>query len=253
MLLTKQLALLGHEVTGCVDAEAALEKYQQDNFSLIIVAFALPGMNGLEFCHKIQPFPQRAKTVILVNIDREQPEEIQLILEAGANDYLMTPTNRTQLHSRLLVIEQQQRELSEYYSVREQRHSSGESLEYFPERTEPDLIEYAEPESVGIEKMAEEEEPAMQDESKEKDAVSPEQEAQIVETPEVERAFMIRLAPMPLNNALEICEQHFLRDMLVHNNWDKNNTAELLGIPLRILLRKMKKYNIFPREFLQKD
>jgi CheY-like chemotaxis protein len=231
-LLKKQLSLLGHEVTDCADAETALEIYQQAEFSLIIVALDLSGMNGLEFCHKIQAFPRRAKTFILVSTGRERPEEIQLALEAGANDYLVTPTSPSQLQVRLLVVEQQLKELTEYYQAREQIQHIGWHAE--------DLSHKIPPLSGSVEI--------------ELDAVNPDQEEQeaVEEPSEEEGFFTIKLEPTTLNNALEICEKYFLHDMLVANDWDKAKTADLLDIPLRILLRKMKKYDVFPRAFLQK-
>ncbi len=231
-LLKKQLSLLGHEVTDCGDAETALDLYQQTAFSLIIIALELSGMNGLEFCHTIQAFPQRAKTFIIASTGRERPEDIQLALEAGANDYLVTPISMSQLQARLLVVEQQLRELTEYYQARRDQIQAARQHELEGPREiisspQPPKAEAAEVKGFeeGLKKLEEAEED--------------------------EGFFTVKLDPMPLSDALEICEKYFLHDMLVKNDWDKAKTAELLDIPLRILLRKMKKYDVFPRAFLQ--
>ncbi len=228
-LLKKQLLLLGHKVADCEDAETALELYQQVDFSLIIIALELAGMNGLEFCYKIQAFPQRAKTFILASTGHERPEEIQLALEAGANDYLLTPTSSARLQIRLLVVEQQLRELTEYYQTRRGQFQPSEQHD---EEHSQDVTSAA-----GLLELSPNEITLEMDETAE------------------DRGdfFTIKLEPTTLSHALEVCEKYFLHDMLVTNDWDKAKTAESLDIPLRILLRKMKKHNVFPREFLQKD
>ena len=226
VLLKKQLSLLGHEVTDCADAESALELYQHTEFPVILVDLDLPGLNGLEFCHRIQSLPQRSKSIIIVTIGRERLEDVQLALEAGANDYLITPINFARLQARFLVFEQQLREISEYYQTREKLEQlGGGPSAYFPE-LEP--VEELSPEIEGPENIAEEEAEAEQDNT----------------------AF--HQDPTTLTLALEAYEKHFLAQVLAHNDWDKQKAADMLDIPLRIVLRKMKKYDVFPREFSQR-
>ena len=226
-LLKKQLSLLGHEVTDCADAEIALELCQGADFPVILVDLDLSsGMNGLEFCHRIQALPQRSKSIIIVMIGRERIEEVQLALEAGANDYLITPLSFARLQARFLVFEQQLREISEYYQAREklERLSEGPAT-YFPE---PQLVD-----EVPLPEME------TQDDT-------PEEKA------EAENDTAFYPEPMSLAQAQEAFERHFLNQMLAHKDWDKQKTAEVLDIPLRILLRKMKKFDVFPRDHLRK-
>ena len=224
-LLKKQLSLLGHEVTDCADPEIALELCQGAEFPVILVDFDLSsGMNGLEFCHRIQSLPQRAKSIIIVTIGRERSEDIQLALEAGANDYLITPISFARLQARFLVFEQQLREISEYYQAREKLERLGEGpAAHFPELP-----------------AAEEQPPEIEDVN---------QIAEADAEPEDETAF--HQDPTTLALALEAYEKHFLAQVLDHNDWDKQKAADMLDIPLRILLRKMKKYDVFPREHLR--
>jgi DNA-binding NtrC family response regulator len=222
-LLKKQLSLLGHTVTECADAETALELYQRSDFPVVMVDLDLSGMNGLEFCHRVQALPQRAKSVIIVTIGRERSEDVQLALEAGANDYLITPISFARLQARFLVFEQQLREISEYYQTREKLERLGEGpATHFPELP-----------PAGKAQLSEAEE---QDED--------------VEEAEADDDTAFYQEPTSLTLALEAFEKHFLRQVLTHNGWDKQKTAEQLDIPLRILLRKMKKHDVFPREHL---
>ncbi len=217
-LLKKQLSLLGHEVTDCADAESALELYQRSDVPVILVDLDLSGINGLEFCHRIQALPQRAKSIIIVTIGRERIEEVQLALEAGANDYLITPISFARLQARFLVFEQQLREISEYYQAREKLERLGEGpAAHFPELPPEREVQKEEPE----------EEAAAEDDT------------------------VFSQEPTSLALALGAFEKHFLRQILIHNGWDKQKTAEQLDIPLRILLRKMKKHDVFPREHLR--
>lgn len=218
VLLKKQLSLLGHEVTEVADAEIALELCHGGDFPVILVNLDLStGMNGLEFCHRIQSVPQRAKSLVIVSLGRERLEDVQLALEAGANDYLITPTSFARLQARFLVFEQQLREVSEYYQAREKLEQLGEGpAPHFPEPP-PEI-----------------------------------KDAEGFTGEEVEDDTGFQQEPTTLASALEAYEKHFLAQVLLHNDWDKQKSADMLDIPLRILLRKMKKHDVFPREFSQR-
>jgi sigma-54 dependent transcriptional regulator, acetoin dehydrogenase operon transcriptional activator AcoR len=107
------LRRLGHEVTGCSDAELAWETYRQGGYQLIILDWLLPGMDGLELCRRMRSLPYGDTTFILMITARNRPEDLQKALEAGADDYLTKPLDVDLLKVRLTIVEQQVQNLIE--------------------------------------------------------------------------------------------------------------------------------------------
>ncbi|MBD3306666.1 response regulator [candidate division KSB3 bacterium] len=105
--LEQQIRAQGHDVTTCPNAEAALEVYQHTFYPLLVLDLGLPGMDGLELCRRIRALPQGDQSMILVITARDTLEDLQAVLEAGANDYMLKPVNQELLTVRLLIIEQQ--------------------------------------------------------------------------------------------------------------------------------------------------
>lgn len=81
----------GHEVVICQDAEKAWDEYQKQPYPLIIIDWLLPGMDGLQLCYKLRMLPRGDRSMILMVTTRNQPQHLQEILKAGADDYLTKP------------------------------------------------------------------------------------------------------------------------------------------------------------------
>jgi len=107
MVLEEQIGSYGHEVTTCENAITALEAYQQTFYPLIVSDLGLPGMDGLELCRQIRSLPQGDQSIILVITARDTPEDLQAVLDAGADDYLTKPVSQEQLNIRLTILERQ--------------------------------------------------------------------------------------------------------------------------------------------------
>ncbi len=106
-LIAKQLEILGYEVTAYKCAEDALKAYQETFYSLVILDLGLPEMSGFELCRRLRSFAWGKQSLILVITARKSLEDVQDALNAGADDYLMKPIDRTTLKVRLMVFEQQ--------------------------------------------------------------------------------------------------------------------------------------------------
>jgi len=113
LFLEEQISLYGHEVTLCADAETALEAYQQSFYPLIVSDLGLPGMDGLEFCRQIRSLPQGDRSMILVITARDTPEDLQAVLNAGADDYLTKPVSAELLNVRLVIVTRQLENLTQ--------------------------------------------------------------------------------------------------------------------------------------------
>jgi len=106
-LLESILKGRGYEVTAAADAEAAWPLCQQNAYPLIVLDWLLPGMDGLDLCQKIRGLPHGDRSLIVVLTSRDQPADLQAVLEAGADDYLTKPVDVARLTVRLAIAERQ--------------------------------------------------------------------------------------------------------------------------------------------------
>ena len=112
-LLSRLLANRGHEVLCFATAEEAMVACQREFFPLMILDLHLPGMDGLEFCRWVRKEPWGAQVYILCATGRNQPEDLQAVLDAGANDYVSKPLDVALLQIRLAIAERQAHEISQ--------------------------------------------------------------------------------------------------------------------------------------------
>lgn len=111
MLLEKQISLLGHEVTACATAKAALETFQLSLYALVVLDLGLPDIDGLELCRRLRALPQGMLCMILIVTARDAAEDLQAALDAGADDYLIKPVAMDVLKVRLTIIERELQKL----------------------------------------------------------------------------------------------------------------------------------------------
>jgi signal transduction histidine kinase/DNA-binding response OmpR family regulator len=125
-LLEAALSSRGHDVTACAEAESAWELFQRDPYALVVADWLLPGMDGLTLCRNIRALPDGDRSVILVITSRDQPDDLQLVLQAGANDYLAKPVEMALLHVRLALAERQVAEIDQRMHTEAALHDEAE-------------------------------------------------------------------------------------------------------------------------------
>src|SRR5262249_13182702 len=59
----------------------------------------------VELCRRIRALDAKRETYLLVLIDRERPEDLATVLDAGADDYVTKPTTPEQLRARIVIAE----------------------------------------------------------------------------------------------------------------------------------------------------
>jgi two-component system, cell cycle response regulator len=101
-ILQTWLESWGYRVMLAVDGAEAwrmLQEYQRPH--LLILDWIMPGMNGVELCRRIRERDQLPYQYILLVTAKDGTQDLVDGLEAGADDYLSKPFNRSELRARL--------------------------------------------------------------------------------------------------------------------------------------------------------
>lgn len=101
-ILTKR----GYTVTTCSNAESAMDAYRLLFYPLLFIDLFLPGMDGFSFCHWVRNQPEGKRHLILVGTSSDSQTDLQKILEAGADDYIVKPYQAAALNIRLIIARQ---------------------------------------------------------------------------------------------------------------------------------------------------
>jgi two-component system cell cycle sensor histidine kinase/response regulator CckA len=133
--LERLLQRRGHEVVGLGSAEEARQAIAKENFPFLIVDWMLPGKSGLELCQELRAQSHGDETFILLITARQNTEDLQQALAAGANDYLSKPLDPALLNVRLSVAERQVRELGERNQARAAEEESARTMTEILENT----------------------------------------------------------------------------------------------------------------------
>lgn len=113
LLLERMIRARGHEVSGCDSAEEACNLLGESFFPLIVLDIQLPGMSGLDFSRLLREHSQGKHYYILVGTGNNRPDDLQEILDAGADDYIGKPYHPGLLDVRLAVAEAAVKDITE--------------------------------------------------------------------------------------------------------------------------------------------
>lgn len=101
-LLRLNLADEGHGVEVAMDGESALARLSARFWDAVILDLMLPGMDGMEVCHRIRALP-RYTPIIIVSAKSAEHERI-LGLEQGADDYITKPFSLLEVKARVKAL-----------------------------------------------------------------------------------------------------------------------------------------------------
>src|SRR5713226_5758882 len=108
----------GHEVVAVGSAEEAEIELTKQPFPFLILDWMLPGKSGVDLCRQLRSGPNGEDFFILLVTARDDTEDLEQALEAGANDYLTKPIDPALLDVRLSVAERRIRALIERNQAR---------------------------------------------------------------------------------------------------------------------------------------
>jgi PAS domain S-box-containing protein len=104
-VMRRELAAIGHDVLAVGDAEVAVVAHAQTPFELVVVDWLLPGMDGLRLVQRIRGLPGGEQVFTIVVTARNRPEDLQRVLDTGADDYLPKPYDAAALWTRVRIAE----------------------------------------------------------------------------------------------------------------------------------------------------
>ena len=95
------LGALGHEIIPANDGPTALKRLALSPPDLILLDLLMPGMDGCEFCRRLQESPTARDIPVIFLSAADDKDLIVRALEAGGVDYITKPFNRAELISRV--------------------------------------------------------------------------------------------------------------------------------------------------------
>ena len=99
-LLEAVLVPSGYEVIGASGGEEALAKVREQQPDMVLTDVVMPGMSGYELCRRLRADPATAFLPI-VTLTASGGEEKREALDAGADDFVAKPFDKTELLARV--------------------------------------------------------------------------------------------------------------------------------------------------------
>jgi CheY-like chemotaxis protein len=96
-VLTRFLRREGYNVSTASNGREALDKVQQEAPDLILLDVVMPIMDGFAACQRLKEDPQTALIPIVFLSGLDEPEYRTQGIEAGADDYLTHPFDKSRL------------------------------------------------------------------------------------------------------------------------------------------------------------
>jgi CheY-like chemotaxis protein len=96
-VVTRVLTDNDWEVIAAEDGEEALEAWSEHQPQLVLTDYMMPGLDGAELCKHIRAESTDQYTYIIVLTSRDDQKAVVTGLEAGADDYIKKPFEKTEL------------------------------------------------------------------------------------------------------------------------------------------------------------
>ncbi|MFC5406465.1 ATP-binding protein [Cohnella soli] len=103
-VLTHALASEPYMISTATSGNEAIELLDTARWDMMIIDVMMPGMSGYDLTQRVRQRYSLAELPVLLLTARSQPEDIQSGFLAGANDYIIKPTNTMELKSRIRAL-----------------------------------------------------------------------------------------------------------------------------------------------------
>jgi DNA-binding response OmpR family regulator len=95
----------GHDVLAAPNGAAAWELFEREHPPLVLLDWQMPELSGIEVCERVRESVAARETFILMVTARGATNDLQRLLDAGADDYLSKPFPPEALLTRLVIAE----------------------------------------------------------------------------------------------------------------------------------------------------
>jgi CheY-like chemotaxis protein len=96
-LLEAYLGDAEYETQTAADGEETLAKVNAWQPDLILLDIMMPKISGFEVCKRLRSNPATRDIAVLMITALDQPSDIERAVEAGTDDFLTKPINKTEL------------------------------------------------------------------------------------------------------------------------------------------------------------
>jgi diguanylate cyclase (GGDEF)-like protein/PAS domain S-box-containing protein len=100
-ILRRALESLGHSVTVVTDGESAWDAVRERSFRIVISDWMMPRLDGVELCRRVRAAENESYTYIMLLTSRNERDDRIEALQAGVDDFLSKPLDRTELEARM--------------------------------------------------------------------------------------------------------------------------------------------------------
>jgi DNA-binding response OmpR family regulator len=90
-----------YEIRTASDGEETLRQVQDWKPDLLLLDIMMPKISGFEVCKRLRSDPAQRKLAILMITALDQLSDIERAVEAGTDDFLTKPINKTDLLLRI--------------------------------------------------------------------------------------------------------------------------------------------------------
>lgn len=102
--LERKLSKWGYKVVSTIDGDEAWKKLQSaDAPKLVILDWMMPGMDGVEVCHRLRQRETTTPTYVILLTARGDKKDLIEGFDAGADDYIAKPFDNDELRARIKV------------------------------------------------------------------------------------------------------------------------------------------------------
>jgi DNA-binding response OmpR family regulator len=103
-LVEAYLSETDYEVAIARDGEETLRQVREQPPDLILLDIMMPKLSGFEVCKRLRADPATRDTAVLMITALDQPSDIERAVEAGTDDFMTKPLNKTELLLRVRAL-----------------------------------------------------------------------------------------------------------------------------------------------------
>ncbi len=103
-ILTNHLSLHNYIVDTASDGIEALEKIRNKDYDLVLLDIMMPKMSGYEVCNTLRSENSLYDLPVIMLTAKNQPQDIVVGFDMGANDYLIKPFEKSELLARVKTL-----------------------------------------------------------------------------------------------------------------------------------------------------